>query len=68
VARNSIVEIPLGSRVHLKVCPFGQPGIVTGHSRGKLIVEWLDLGLTTRHVAARLMQVNQGAIRGKQHA
>ena len=45
-----------GSRVYLKLCIAGDPGCVLGFtSRGKCIVEWFDLGITTEHAIDTLV-------------
>jgi hypothetical protein len=49
-----IEQFPTHSRVLLECCRHGQPGFVTGHARGKVIVEWRDLGIVGRHSPDRL--------------
>jgi hypothetical protein len=40
----------LGAKVYLKTCPnAGEPGTVTGKQRGRILVDWPDLGHSTRH-------------------
>ena len=43
-----------GTRVRLRACPHGEPGIVRGIQRGRVLVEWQDLGIESRHLAERL--------------
>ena len=52
---NPPVEFPPGALVLLDICPHGQPGRVTGFSRGKIIVEWADIGITGKHQPERLI-------------
>ena len=33
----------IGSRVYLRNCPHGEPGIVRGMRRGRIVVDWPDL-------------------------
>ncbi|MGA8532420.1 MAG: hypothetical protein WB622_22035 [Acidobacteriaceae bacterium] len=47
-------EIVIGSRVHLRTCPHGEPGIVDSISKGRAQVTWRDLGITTSHRFERL--------------
>jgi hypothetical protein len=51
-------EFGIGAHVHLKVCPHGQLGVVTGESRGRVIVEWRDLGIVGRHKADALKAID----------
>lgn len=49
-------DIKLGSRVYLTIAIAGDPGVVVGFDRkGKCIVDWYDLGITTTHPADRLV-------------
>lgn len=48
---------PLGSRVLLRVCQHGEPGLVVSHARGKLVVEWPDLQFTARFPPESLVPV-----------
>ena len=43
-----------GARVLLRSCRHGEPGIVRGELRGRILVEWRDLGIEGRHRAERL--------------
>ena len=43
------MTLDAGTRVRLLLCPFGQPGVVLGQNRGKIVVEWTDLEFTGRH-------------------
>ena len=44
----------IGSRVHLRTCPHGEPGIVRSASNGRVLVDWRDLGMEGRHLIDRL--------------
>lgn len=46
-----------GTRVHLRSCPHGVPGIVRGMRRGLIEVEWVDLGITRFHRADQVLNV-----------
>jgi hypothetical protein len=51
-------SFPLHSRVLLKSCPYGPPGVVVKIERCKAVVLWTDLGgppYTGRHSPDRLM-------------
>lgn len=50
-------EFPPGSRVLLRVCPHGEAGLVTGHSRGKILVRWEDLHISARHAPESIVHV-----------
>ena len=48
--RCGMSDFALGAKVYLKTCPdAGEPGTVTGKQRGRILVHWSDLGLSTRH-------------------
>ena len=53
----STAAFPSGTRVLLRYWPHGQPGIVTGQSRG-WAVEWRDLGTVGKHPPASLFTVS----------
>jgi hypothetical protein len=42
-------QFPPGSRVWLKVLPFGEAGTVVGFSRGRVRVSWRNLRIRTKH-------------------
>ncbi len=47
---------PVGAGVHLKFSPAsGEPGIVTGHAGGKVIVRWPDWNREGRYFACSLL-------------
>lgn len=48
-----------GARVHLRACPHGEPGIVRGVQRGRVLVDWRDLGIEGRHLAERLELIGE---------
>jgi hypothetical protein len=50
-------QFPIGAKVRLRACAFGQPGRVLRLERGKLAVLWADLGPSYigRHSPASLM-------------
>lgn len=49
-------DIKLGSRVYLTIAIAGDPGVIVGwDKRGKAIVDWYDLGITTTHPVDRLV-------------
>lgn len=58
---QGLTEFSPGALVLLKVCPHGQPGLVTGHARGKVIVRWEDLDLIGRHAPAVLLPVGRAS-------
>jgi hypothetical protein len=49
-----------GTRVLLRTCPHGEPGIVRGTDRGRVVVEWTDLGIARRHRPEALQSVPIG--------
>ena len=54
-------SIPIGSRVVLRTCPdAGQPGVVTGSTRGKMAVMWADIApdYLRLHDAASLLVID----------
>ena len=60
--------IPLGARVRLQLCPHGEPGVVVDQKRGKVIVEWRDLGLVGKHAEESLMVVGSSLMhKGEGH-
>ena len=42
-------SFPVGSRVLLRSCPYGQPGTVLRIERRKVVVYWRDLDFLSRH-------------------
>lgn len=48
-------QFPIGSRVLLKGCRFGQPGTVLRIERRKVVVYWRDLDYLSRHSVESLM-------------
>ena len=51
-----ISPIRQGSRVYLLNCVAGDPGCVLGFTpRGKCVVQWFDLGITTEHAPDTLV-------------
>jgi len=44
-----------GSKVYLQSCQVGIPGVVTGHSRGRVHVSWPGWNLTGKYRPDRLM-------------
>ena len=50
-------SFPLHSRVLLESCPYGAPGTVVRHQRGKVVVRSADLGPSYigKHSPERLM-------------
>lgn len=46
---------PIGAKVQLKGCHFGQPGTVLRIERRKVVVLWHDLDYLTRHSPESLM-------------
>lgn len=44
-----------GVHVFLRSCFHGEPGIVRGLSRGRVMVDWPDLGVTGLHRPERLV-------------
>jgi hypothetical protein len=53
-----------GDRVYLRNCPVGQPGSVLREERGRIVVNWSDLGLIGRHRAETLILANAPASQG----
>lgn len=51
----SHLPIAVGDLVRLRYAPFGKPGKVLEISRGRLLVRWDDLDLTTRHAEGSLI-------------
>lgn len=49
--------MPVGTGVLLRNAPHGTPGIVSGFSRGRVLVRWADLDLTTKHDPRALLPV-----------
>lgn len=41
-------QFEIGCKVHLRVAPHGEPGIVQGHSRGRIEVDFPSLGYAGR--------------------
>ena len=48
--------IAVGSKVYLRVCPFGQPGTVVRIERNRAVVIWHDLDYDGRHKPESLME------------
>jgi hypothetical protein len=44
-----MTPIAAGDKVYLKACRAGEPGIVIRRERSKLVVNWSDLGCSSRH-------------------
>lgn len=44
-----------GVQVFLRSCFHGEPGIVRGFSRGRVLVDWSDLGIAGVHRPERLV-------------
>ena len=40
----------------LRYCPYGEQGTVTGHSRGRAVVDWRDLDFTGKHPPGSLLR------------
>jgi hypothetical protein len=51
----SHLPIAVGDLVRLRYAPFGKPGKVLEICRGRLVVRWDDLDLTTRHAEGSLI-------------
>jgi hypothetical protein len=49
------LPFPPGSLVLLAACPHGLPGVVQSFERGRFAVRWIDLHITTRHKADKLI-------------
>ncbi len=45
---------PPGTPVRLRCCPHGMPGTVAGAKRGRILVDWPDLGFLGSHPPASL--------------
>jgi hypothetical protein len=60
------VMIPVGSKVYLKVCPYGEPGTVIRRERARLVVLWPDLDYIARHPEASLETAPELPLGGKQ--
>ena len=58
----------LGARVMLKSAPVGLPGEVIGHRRGKVLVNWSDLGCEVSHKPDALLEVKFQGERGGTNA
>jgi hypothetical protein len=50
-----MAPFPPGSLVRMRLCPYGEPGVVLRTERSRVLVEWRDLGITRRHAAEVLM-------------
>lgn len=46
---------PIGAKVRLRACAFGEPGTVLRIERRKVVVYWPDLDFLSRHSAESLM-------------
>lgn len=49
---SEYTTIRVGSRVYLRNCIAGEPGVVIGFERRKILVEWIDMpeiGRPTKH-------------------
>ncbi len=56
--RASVEDYPPETLVLLYACQHGEPGRVLGTARGKVVVEWRDLGTVGRHPPGSLLRVN----------
>ena len=53
---SASTTIRIGSRVYLKIAIAGDPGCITSFDkRGRAIVDWYDLGISTRHYPDNLI-------------
>lgn len=61
---HDLDSFPLDSHVLLKACPHGQPGRVTGISRGKIVVRWEDLQIVGKFQSESLIPVAAERLNG----
>lgn len=54
---------PIGAKVMLRGCHYGQPGTVLRIERRKVAVYWADLDYLARHSPASLTLARQGLIK-----
>lgn len=54
---------PIGAKVRLRGCAFGEPGTVLRIERRKVVVYWHDLDFLSRHSPESLMQSGEGLIK-----
>jgi hypothetical protein len=52
----------VGAKVHLRTCPYGQPGIVTGLRRGLVLVNWPDLGIAAVAYRPERLVIVEGGV------
>jgi hypothetical protein len=50
---------PLGAKVYLQGCQVGIPGIVSGHSRGRVHISWPGWNFTGKYRADRLIAAEE---------
>jgi hypothetical protein len=58
--------IPVGSKVYLKICRYGEPGTVIRRERARLVVLWSDLDYIARHPEDSLEMAPELPLGGKQ--
>jgi hypothetical protein len=49
VTRAESLPFPIGAKVRLRGCAFGEPGTVLRIERCKVVVYWRDLDFLSRH-------------------
>jgi hypothetical protein len=52
----------VGTKVLLRVCPYGQPGTVLRVERNRAVVLWHDLDYLARHQPESLMEAKNAAV------
>ena len=49
------MSFPIGSRVYLRACVVGEPGMVLRKEHSRLVVYWADMDFLSRHPEAALI-------------
>lgn len=57
--RGQPEHLEIGSRVRLRYAPYGRPGTVLELAGRRVVVEWADLNLTTRHAEHSLILASE---------